>query len=244
MPKPHESDTDVCDLPIPCAIPRLLVATNGTRESRGAVMLGAALSERDQSQVLALAVALPFPYERAGMFALKTATAVYEEHRHRLLDDLRRSLRDVDGTDGWTKEAMVGLVPGTIDDAANRWRAFLILLGLGHHRALDRAFRGETNVAIAQFARVPVIAVHPDARELPRNALVAVDFSDASAAAAHFATRLLSPDGVLAVAHVCAFGGSPHREGDLTRSIGPARVRSSTSSFRIFDCAAPFASKQ
>jgi nucleotide-binding universal stress UspA family protein len=178
-------------------------------------MLAAALSARDHSQVLALAVALPFPHDRAGMFALKTASAVYEEHRRALLERLRRSLRGIDAATTWTKEATVGLAPSSINEAAEKWRAFLILLGLGRHRALDRAFGGETTVAIARSARMPLIAVTPTTRELPRNALVAVDFTAASQAAARFATRLMAPDGVVTVTHVCAFEGSPHREGDL-----------------------------
>jgi Universal stress protein UspA and related nucleotide-binding proteins len=197
------------------AIPRLLVATTATYESCGAVRLAAALCARDHSQVLALGVALPFPHDRSGMLALKTATAVYEEHRRKLLDDLRRSLRGIDTAATWTTQAAIGLAPESISDTAANWGAFLILLGLGRHKMLDRAFGGETAVAIARSARTPLIAVPPTTRDLPRHALVAADFTEASVAAGDFATRLLASDGFVTVVHACAFAGAPHRDGDL-----------------------------
>ena len=197
------------------AIPRLLVATTATYESGGAVRLAAALSARDHSQVLALGVALPFPHDRSGMFALKTATTVYEEHRRKLLDDLRRSLRGIAATETWSTQAAIGMAADEINEAAANWGAFLILLGRGRHNTLDRTFGGETAVAIARSARVPLIAVPPTTRDLPRHALIAADFTEASVAAGEFATRLLASDGFVSVSHACAFAGAPHHDGDL-----------------------------
>jgi nucleotide-binding universal stress UspA family protein len=66
-----------------------------------------------------------------------------------------------------------------------------------------------------RHAHVPVLAAPSGVHALPNHALVATDFTRASAAAADLATRLVAAGGRVTVAHVCAFGGAVHREGDL-----------------------------
>jgi nucleotide-binding universal stress UspA family protein len=196
-------------------IPRLLVATAGDREARGAMLLAAALSARDHSDVLALGVALPFPRSHGGLFTMRTASAIDEDDRRTVLKHLERSLRGLDAAAMWTKQAMVGMPADVIDNVASASHASMILLGAGRHRTLDRVFGGETAIAVMRRAHVPVLAVPSSARELPHHALVATDFTTASIAAADLATRLVAENGLVTVAHVCAFGGAVHREGDL-----------------------------
>jgi nucleotide-binding universal stress UspA family protein len=57
--------------------------------------------------------------------------------------------------------------------------------------------------------------VPPSARGLPHHALVAIDFTDASIAAGVSAAALVDADGVVTVAHVCAFAGVTSHAGDL-----------------------------
>jgi osmotically-inducible protein OsmY/nucleotide-binding universal stress UspA family protein len=196
-------------------LPRLLVATAGDRESRGAILVAAALSARDHSDVLALGVALPFPRSLEGLFSMRTAAVIDEDDRRAVMKRVEGSLHSLDAGAAWTKQAMVGMPADVIDSVATASRASMILLGARRHRTLDRVFGGETAIAVMRRAHVPVLSTPPGVRELPRHALVAVDFTRASEAAADVATQLIAGDGLVTVAHVCAFGGAVYREGDL-----------------------------
>ncbi|MGH7617520.1 MAG: universal stress protein [Gemmatimonadaceae bacterium] len=195
--------------------PCLLMASAGEAESRGAILVAALLNERAGGSVVALGVAPPFPHKGSGIVSMKTASVIDGEDRRRTLAELARSLRVVPATKRWTKQAVVGMPVDRIIDAVAAWRASMIVMGLGRHRALDRVFGGETAIAVMRRSPVPVLAVPPATERLPRHALVAADFTSASRAAGELAAQLVETGGVVTVAHVCAFADSTHREGDL-----------------------------
>jgi nucleotide-binding universal stress UspA family protein len=91
----------------------------------------------------------------------------------------------------------------------------MIIMGLGHHGRLDRLFGGETTIAVIRRARLPVLVVPPRMRSLPRHAVAALDFTEASIASATLAASLLVRGGTLTLAHVCSFAGVKARDGDL-----------------------------
>ena len=195
---------------------RILVATTGESESRGALRFTAALSERfPNSAVLALGVSIPFPHNVSTMLSLKQATTIDEESRHDVLDTVRRAIAHVPGAETWEKMALVGTPAEEINRVAERWGATLLVLGLGRHDRLDRIFGSETAIHVMRHARLPVVAVPATSRGLPEHALVAMDFTDASIAAATLAAELVPRHGVLYVAHVGAFAGAPAQPGDL-----------------------------
>jgi nucleotide-binding universal stress UspA family protein len=194
---------------------RLLVATAGEPESRGALSIAAALTERDDAQVMALGVAVPFPHDLSGILSMKPPAEIDDEARQRVADRLRRGLHGIAAAERWTKQALVGLPAETIADSAAAWRASLILLGIGRHRRVDRVFGQETAIAVIRRACAPVLAAPPGARGLPQHALVAVDFTPASIGAAEGAAALVAAGGVVTVAHVCAFDGVKSQPGDL-----------------------------
>jgi nucleotide-binding universal stress UspA family protein len=68
-------------------------------------------------------------------------------------------------------------------------------MGLRPHAFLDRVFRDETALTVMRRASVPVLAVTPLLRRLPRRIAVATDFSRASIAAARAAMGLLEEGG-------------------------------------------------
>jgi len=96
----------------------------------------------------------------------------------------------------------VGQPAVAIAEAARSVNALLIVLGLGPHHAVDRALGGETALQLVQVASTPVLAVPASATELPRRALVAVDFTPTSIAAAHTAVSLVADDSVVDLVHV------------------------------------------
>jgi nucleotide-binding universal stress UspA family protein len=105
--------------------------------------------------------------------------------------------------------------PDLIIAAATRWKASIIVLGIGRHNRVDRVFGTETAVAVMRGARIPVLAVPHRMSALPARAVAALDFTPASLAAATLAADLLADDGTLFVAHVCAFRGAKSTPGDL-----------------------------
>lgn len=194
----------------------MVVATTGEPQSHGALRFAASMCERFPSaSVLALGVSPPFPQNVSAMLALRQHSTIDEESRHELLDEVRRVVGETPGADGWEKMAITGTPSEEINRIAERWGATLLILGLEHHSRLGQIFGAETSIAVMRHARIPFIAVPTTSRGLPERALVAMDFTDASMAAAYLAAQLVPQHGVLYIAHVCAFSGAPAEPGDL-----------------------------
>ena len=149
------------------------------------------------------------------MLSLRQPTTIDEQSRSELLDIVRRAIADIPGADGWEKMAITGTPSEEINQIAERWGATLLILGLAHHNRLVRILGSETVIAVMRHASIPVVAVPATSRGLPERALVAMDFTDASVAAANLAAQLVPQHGVLYVAHVSAFAGAPAEPGDL-----------------------------
>jgi len=202
------------DLKRRSGLKRLIVATAGDDNSVGALHLASALARRDSASVIALGVTTPFPRDVSPI--VSTSPLVLDEKARRaLLDAIRDRVEHVPGADRWSKRAVVGDPANVVNDIASSTRASIILMGLGHHGRLDRLFGGETTIAVIRRALLPVLVVPPRVRSLPRHALAALDFTDASIAAATLAASLVAGDGTLTLAHVSAFGGVKARAGDL-----------------------------
>lgn len=221
---------------------RLVVATAGEAESRGAMRFAADLRERyPDTAVLALGVSIPFPHNVSTVLSLKQATTIDEESRRDVLDAVRRALQHVPGGDAWERMALVGTPAEEINRVAERWGATMLILGLGRHTRFDRIFGGETAIQVMRHARIPVIAVPATTRGLPERALAAMDFTRASTAAAMLSAELLPQHGVLYVAHVGAFAGAPAEPGDLIdlyREGARSRLETVTEEIRRHaDCA-------
>jgi nucleotide-binding universal stress UspA family protein len=193
----------------------ILIATAGEDESRGALRVAAALAAANHAPVVALGVATPFPHNLPARLTLRPPTSIDEKTRRDVHDRIRDSLREIPGSDSWTVRAFTGTPADLVHAAAKEWNARMIVLGTGRHSRMDRIFGSETAVAVMRSARVPVLAVHKRATGLPERAVAAVDFTDASSAAATLAAQLLAPGGRLFVAHVCAFGEAKAKPGDL-----------------------------
>jgi nucleotide-binding universal stress UspA family protein len=195
--------------------PRIFLATTGDADSIGALHVAAALARRDGAEVLAFGVSTPFPHNVSTMLSMKTPVSMDEENRRAVLETIRAHVGAVSDTEDWVKRAVVGVPSDEINRMAKRWNASLVVMGLGHHGRLDRLFGGETTVPVMRLARIPVLAVIPSARALPKRALAALDFTRASLSAARSAANLLADDGRLVLAHVCSFGNMKAHDGDL-----------------------------
>ena len=194
---------------------RILVATAGEPDSDGALRVAGELSRLRGAEVLAVGVSTPFPHNVGLMASLKQPVALDEEARQSVLTDMRRQLTRIPDSAKWAKRAVIGWPVETINDFANSWHASLIVLGIGRHRRIDRLFGTETAIHVMRHAKHPVLAVAARALGLPTRAIVALDFTPASLAAAELAARLLAPGGTMYAAHASSFGGMPAHAGDL-----------------------------
>src|SRR5690606_17341985 len=102
----------------------------------------------------------------------------------------------------FSTSAEVGSPASTIASAARERGAELILVGLGGPLAATRASTEDTALHVARLAGVPVLAVPPGYAMLPRRAVVAVDFSEASMRAARAALFTLTVGARLTLVHV------------------------------------------
>ncbi len=180
---------------------RILVGSDGTDASLGAIRVAMLLGRRKSASMHALTVATPFPHSFPSVFNVAPPAMVDDENRRAALDVLRHQLAGVRGTRGWTMRATTGFPADSILTAAARWPADLIVVGVGKHGFIDRLIGSETAVKIAMHSSAAVLAVPSSVTQLPLHAVAAIDFTEASVAAAMLAASVLGPNGLLTLAH-------------------------------------------
>ena len=201
--------------PVAAAAGRIVVATDGGPESLGALRLAAAFGRRPNASVTVVAVVTPFPHDVSSVVRPDRPVVIDERGRREMQARVEQQLRQLPDAERWPVEIVVGWPPDAINDVAQRAGPALIVLGIGRHRRIDRLFGSETAIAVIRHATLPVLAVPPAADGRPRRVLAAMDFTDASAAAAELALRLMARDGTLTLAHASSFTGRDHALGGL-----------------------------
>lgn len=184
----------------------VLLAVDRTSASDSAARVALDLAERRGARVHVLTVMdtrsapMPPPLDLALAIADGAyGDSVHEEQKRELRIALSTTLdRQLD----WPVEVKLGTPSRVIVDEARRIGATLVVLGLRRHHAVDRAFNDETALNVMRAAPCPVFGVTPETRALPRRALVGVDFSRASLAAAQAARALLGDGGTIVLAYV------------------------------------------
>ena len=183
---------------------KLLLAVHGGSTADGAVHVARLLREHSGATIEVAAVLEPLPILDYGYGAVylpdpDTEDRLEQELRTEVEKQLARC-----GLSDATLSVLRGHRVATIANLAAARSADLIVVGAGPHHVTDRALGGETALQLAQHASTPVLAVPAAMRSRPRRALVAVDFSRSSLAAARLATLLLTEGDALELAHVGA----------------------------------------
>jgi len=203
MPRTPEHLAAVPVEPVVTGSGGLVVATDGTRDSDGAVRVGLALARRDgvKADVFSV-VEAPSIVELDGTPVpdLEQLVEIAVDERGAML--LAQRDRTHPGICEWPYELAVGARVDTIVDRARATGASLILLGLGAHGLGARLSQRETALRVIRTAGLPVLALPSDAWGVPHSVLVAVDFTASSEHAARAALDLLGGDGTFYVAHV------------------------------------------
>src|SRR6185503_4373579 len=193
---------------------RVLLATAGEPESRGAATVAAAIAKRYHAPVLALGVVTPFPHNLSTITSMRHPVALDETSRLEVLEAVRQAVHQFSAGE-WETRAVIGDPASTIDDLARQWGATLIVTGLGRHKRVDRIFGSETAIAVMKHSTIPVLAVPARMSGLPERAVAAIDFTAPSMAAAAIGADILSDAGTLTAVHVCGFAGVKAEPGDL-----------------------------
>lgn len=94
-----------------------------------------------------------------------------------------------------------GDVVSTISSVAHDDGAGMLAVGL-HCPARRDAFRDDTTARLLRRIEVPILAIHPDARSVPRRAIVGVDFTNGSLIATRMTARIIGHGGTIVLAHV------------------------------------------
>lgn len=178
-----------------------MFATNGSAEANAALRFASALASREELLLRVLTVLEPLPALPAQTAGAQWQITIEMEQAERILEQVRKELSLLGKPPSALTSMLVGGPGATIAEAAREWSAKYVVLGAGRHSRLERLFTGETVVRVMRRAVTPVIAVPTSCDFLPGNAVVAVDFGDASLAAARRAAELVG-EGVLHILHV------------------------------------------
>jgi nucleotide-binding universal stress UspA family protein len=184
---------------------RILVATDGSEAARGAIAVASALAASGAGPVEVVTVIEPLPVYGASMvdmiaYTWRQIDRVGENPaRDRVAAQLAAAGPDAAS---WPITLEVGPVAYSILKVAREKAATLLVLGLGRHTLSDRWLGSETALRVMRVSPIPVLAVPADARELPRVAVLAVDLSDQSRAAARASVDLLPEGAAVHLAHV------------------------------------------
>lgn len=181
----------------------IVVATDATHESDGAVRVGLALARRDgvNADIFSVVEAPSIvDLDGAPVSDLEQLVEIAVDERGVML--LAQRDRTHPGIHEWPYELAVGPRVDTIVDRARAAGASFILLGLGTHGLGARLSQRETALRVIRAAELPVLALPSDAWGVPHSALVAVDFTASSEHAVRATLDLLGDDGTLYVAHV------------------------------------------
>lgn len=190
-------------VPMVAATGGILVATDGSHDSDGAVRVGLALSRRDNVPMTMLSVVEPLPvYDSDGITPVEVDRLTAITHESREAAMRAQHDRTHPGIREWPYTIQVGERVGTILASVERNGASLVILGLGAHGVTARLFRRETALRVIRAATTPVLAVPMYGWGVPHSALVAVDFTRSSEDAARAALDLLGGEGTLYLAHV------------------------------------------
>ena len=122
------------------------------------------------------------------------------EGRQSMID--RQMARTVPSATPWPVRVRVGEPLHEIVDDARGIEARVIVVGRGRHTTVGRTFGGESVLRLLQLGDTPVLAVEPGVEALPKQVVIATDFSAFSLYAAQVAISMIAPGATVRLVHV------------------------------------------
>ena len=183
----------------------ILVATDGTSQSEGALAVARLLAGAFAGKVEVVAVQrsiAPVVPDASMLIEPNVVAKLTAELKDRVCSQCAEASAGGSGPALPEPEVLCGDPERVVTRLATERGAHLIVVGIGRHDLVDRIFGSETALKVARISRVPVLAVPAELRTAPHRVVVGVDFSEASLHAAQSAVQLLSTGGVVHLVHV------------------------------------------
>src|SRR6478609_2961299 len=172
----------------------ILVATDGTQQSEGALAVARAMAESlgTTTRVLAVQPSLNIVLPDASLLLESSATTrLTVELEQRVRKQCAEMSADGTGPALMNPDIETGEPERVICRVAEEQDAALVVVGIGRHDVTDRIFGSETALKVARLSRAAVLAVPGTLRTIPRRAIVGVDFSEGSLEAAKIVVHLI-----------------------------------------------------
>lgn len=115
---------------------------------------------------------------------------------------LREEARAWADQDAISFDLVVGQAERTICEAAEAWKAELVVMGLRRHSRADRMLGGETSVKVSRESPVTTLAIREGTPGRPSRVVVGVEFGAAARHAARAATEIATPGANIYLLHV------------------------------------------
>jgi nucleotide-binding universal stress UspA family protein len=181
----------------------ILAATDRTDASLPALRAAAILNGEFHGGVTVLAVVVPLPIIVPEPTSLLQPLVITPELSSVVRQQALDQIKKIDeALPGWVVEVEEGRPSREIASAASTLDSRLVILGLSHHGLVDRLIDGDTALELLRESDVPLLLASKHFKSLPRTAVIAVDFSPESMAAARTAIPLLAADAVVHLVHV------------------------------------------
>ena len=180
----------------------LLVAGEDSDYVRGVLHVAELLARRDRVNAHVLGVVRPLALPVA-LVADLDREALEDARRRTHLERLRQRLSQATGLAAFfTVEAVTGSPAPSLARAARERGSELIMVGLEDPGGQHRTATEDAALQVTRAADTPVLAVPASYGLLPKNAVVAMDFSPASQRAARSVIPLLARSARLTLAYV------------------------------------------
>jgi len=180
----------------------LVVATDGSQESRAATAVASVLGRRHGATTVALRA---FDYSAASDRAEVVVAPwgrsydLLDIARHLLTQELARDIAEVER---WTVRAVAGRPAHAIAAEARALDAALVVMGLRRARHDGAALTHDTVLQVMRESRAPVLATTGALAGAPKRIVVGVDFGLESVRVARAALAVLDDEGELVLANV------------------------------------------
>jgi len=200
----HDPDAEGAYPPVrqPSSGP-ILVATDGSAAGEAAFRAAALVAANLSASVRVMVVVEPLPVvvpePSLMMQPLVASPEMLNVVRDRVISQLGGLATE--GLD-WRVEVEYGRPSDEIANKARACEAQLIVIGLVHHRVVDRILDGDTALEVVRQSSAPVLLASADWKAAPKRAVFAVDFSPQSIEAARAGLRLLGDGSTVFLAHV------------------------------------------
>src|SRR5688572_12351118 len=162
---------------------KVLVATDGSENSRPAYVAAELIAERFRTRVHVLSVLEPTPTvvpAPGGMILSVGAETIISAKTDRSREDALRidmveQLLKIGRLAKWSTEIRVGSPATVIAEVAKEREIDLIIVGANHHGMVDRLMGEETAAHLARHVKCPVLIASPSIERLPERVVVALD---------------------------------------------------------------------